>query len=225
MIIHSLRLAIFGSRFHPVRCRCYHPSWLDRSQRIPLWGLPDLSPKDARTWWLSGEQVFPAQPPSFGKGEGHFIALLLYSDDAKPAGWFCQEEANKEFALENGLPAFSIQVLMPRCVLWDWHPTRALPVTWRILLWNTSFQRTLSKTHVISNRCLISNHAAKVEWKCAVYLRSQKKFWKKWWVHFKKLDGSFLLGGLLFRIHTWIQNASLERHRPNTTKYMPKPMS
>ncbi|MBP5507658.1 MAG: hypothetical protein J6Y23_07435, partial [Prevotella sp.] len=28
----------------------------------------------------------------------HFIALLLYSDDAKPAGWFYQEEANKEFA-------------------------------------------------------------------------------------------------------------------------------
>ena len=27
--------------------------------------------------------------------EGHFIALLLYSDDAKPAGWFYQEEANK----------------------------------------------------------------------------------------------------------------------------------
>jgi len=40
----------------------------------------------------------PAQPPSFGKGEGHFIALLLYSDDAKPAGWFYQEEANKDFA-------------------------------------------------------------------------------------------------------------------------------
>jgi len=45
--------------------------------------------------------VFPAQPPSFGKAGGHFIALLLYSDDAKPAGWFYQEEANKEFALEN----------------------------------------------------------------------------------------------------------------------------
>ena len=29
------------------------------------------------------------------------VRLLLYSDDAKPAGWFCQEEANKEFALEN----------------------------------------------------------------------------------------------------------------------------
>ena len=101
MIIYSLRLAIFGSRFHPVRCRCYHPSWLDRSQRIPLWGLPDLSPKDARTWWLSGEQVFPAQPPFWEREEGHFIALLLYSDDAKPAGWFCQEETNKEFALEN----------------------------------------------------------------------------------------------------------------------------
>jgi hypothetical protein len=42
--------------------------------------------------------VFPAQPPSFGKAEGHFIALLLYSDDAKPAGWFYQEEANKDFA-------------------------------------------------------------------------------------------------------------------------------
>ncbi len=28
----------------------------------------------------------------------HFIALLHYSDDAKPAGWFYQEEANKGFA-------------------------------------------------------------------------------------------------------------------------------
>ena len=50
--------------------------------------------------WLSGEQVLPCAALAFRAGY-HFIALLHYSDDAKPAGWFCQEEANKEFALEN----------------------------------------------------------------------------------------------------------------------------
>ena len=44
---------------------------------------------------------------------------------------------------------------------------------WYILMFETVVQKSLSKTHVISN------HAAKVKWKCAVYLRSRKKFWKK----------------------------------------------
>jgi hypothetical protein len=49
--------------------------------------------------WLSGEQVLPCATSFFWKGrKGHFIALLLYSDDAKPAGWFYQEEANKDNA-------------------------------------------------------------------------------------------------------------------------------
>ena len=45
---------------------------------------------------------------------------------------------------------------------------------WYILMFETVVQRSLSKTHVISN------HGAKLESKCAVYLRSQKKFWKNW---------------------------------------------
>ena len=74
MIIYSLRLAIFGSRFHPVRCRCYHPSWLDKNQRTLLWGLPDLSPQDTRTCWLSGEQVSLRNLLFFGK-----VGRSLYS--------------------------------------------------------------------------------------------------------------------------------------------------
>ena len=75
--------------------------------------------------------MFPAQPPSFGKGEGHFIALLLYSDDAKPAGWFYQEEANKEFALEN--PILFI-ASMPLYRLCRWHFTTASGMVYYIVL-------------------------------------------------------------------------------------------
>ena len=109
----------------------------------------------------------PAQPPSFGKAEGHFIALLLYSDDAKPAGWFYQEEANKEFALEN-LVLFIAFHDLGLSVSLALHNSIRHGIFY--LMFETVVQRSLSKTHVISN------HAAKVESKCAVYLRSQKKF-------------------------------------------------
>lgn len=188
MIIYSLRLAIFGSRFHPVRCRCCHPSWLDKSQRILLWGLPDLSPKDTRTWWLSGEQVLPCATSFFWKGrKGHFIALLLYSDDAKPAGWFSRK-INETHYSENGLPAFSFQVFMSQGYLWGWHPTAVLPEHEVCCCGKNIFKERFLNHAAMSIqtecrelslcqgdvwlRCVISNHAAKVETKCAVFLRS-----------------------------------------------------
>ena len=103
--------------------------------------------------------MFPAQPPSFGKAEGHFIALLLYSDDAKPAGWFYQEEANKEFASEN------------RILFIAFHDLR-LSVS---LALHNSIRHGIFKCLKQSFKDRFQNSAAKVKSKCAVYLRSQKK--------------------------------------------------
>ena len=126
---------------------------------------------------------FPAQPPSFGKAEGHFIALLLYSDDAKPAGWFYQEEANKEFALENPILFIAFHDLRLSVSL-ALHNSIRHGIFY--LMFATVVQRSLSKTHVISN------HGAKLESKCAVFLRSQKNFWKKWFFcEFQRLRVAF----------------------------------
>ena len=101
MIIYSLRLAIFGSRFHPVRCRCYHPSWLDKSQRTLLWGLPDLSPQDTRTCWLSGEQVSLRNLLFFGKvGRSLYsITALFWRREARRL--VLSERSQQRFCLEN----------------------------------------------------------------------------------------------------------------------------
>ena len=97
--------------------------------------------------------------------EGHFIALLLYSDDAKPAGWFYQEEANKEFALENPILFVAFHDLRLSVSL-ALHNSIRYGIFY--LMFETVVQRSLSKTHVISN------HGAKVESECAVLLRNRK---------------------------------------------------
>ena len=98
------------------------------------------------------------------------VRLLLYSDDAKPADWFCQEEANKEFALENPILFVAFHGLRLSVSLALHNSIRPGII---YLMFETVVQRSLSKTHVISN------HAAKLESKCAVYLRSQKIVLKK----------------------------------------------
>ena len=45
-------------------------------------------------FWRTG--FILRNPFSQEKNRGHFMALLHYSDDAKPAGWFYQKETNKD---------------------------------------------------------------------------------------------------------------------------------
>ena len=168
-------------------CRCYHPSWLDKSQRIPLWGLPDLNPKDARMAWLSGEQVFTLRGPCLsGWIPLYSIAALFWRREARRL--VLSGRSQQRICFRESDSPYSIPWPWTVCVV----GTSQQYPSWYILMFETVVQRSLSKTHVISN------HAAKLESKCAVFLRSQKKFWKKWFFcKFRRLRVDFSVIGLI----------------------------
>ena len=130
----------------------------------------------------------PAQPPFFGK-----VGRSLYSITAL----FWRREARRLVLSGRSQQRICFRESdSPYSIPWPWTVcvvgTSQQYPSWYILMFETVVQRSLSKTHVISN------HAAKLESKCAVFLRSQKKFWKKWFFcKFRRLRVDFSVIGLI----------------------------